>query len=54
MLKIKEKNEIMTIDEIRAYYPKEWVIIANPESDSDFNVIPIYPEKYPKHNLIKT
>ena len=39
MLNIQETTEIMTIDEIRAYYPKEWVIIADTESDSDFNVI---------------
>jgi hypothetical protein len=39
MLKIKEKTEIMTIEEIRACYPKEWVIIADPESDYDFNVM---------------
>jgi hypothetical protein len=38
MLKIKEKTKIMTIEEIRACYPQEWVIIAAPESDSDFNV----------------
>ncbi len=39
MINIEEKAKIMTIDEIRLNYPNEWVIIADIESDSNFNVI---------------
>ena len=29
----------MTIEEIRSRYPREWVLIADTESDEDWNVI---------------
>ena len=39
MIKTENKAKIMTIEEIRLYYPNEWVIIADTESDANFNVI---------------
>ncbi|MBO1351379.1 MAG: hypothetical protein EBE86_030260 [Hormoscilla sp. GUM202] len=32
-------GEILTIAEIRSRYPREWVLIADTESDQDWNVI---------------
>ena len=39
MINTENKAKIMTIEEIRLYYPNEWVIIADTESDANFNVI---------------
>lgn len=39
MVNTKKFVEIMTIEEIRQSYPNQWVIIADTESDEDFNVI---------------
>ena len=39
MITTENKAKIMTIEEIRLYYPNEWVIIADTESDANFNVI---------------
>ena len=39
MINTENKAKIMTIDEICLYYPNEWVIIADTESDANFNVI---------------
>lgn len=35
----KSTDEILTIAEICDRYPREWVLIANPESDDEWNVI---------------
>lgn len=32
-------GEILTIEEIRSRYPREWVLIADTESDDELNVI---------------
>ncbi len=39
MINTENKAKIMTIEEIRLCYPNEWVIIADTESDANFNVI---------------
>ncbi|WP_107667401.1 hypothetical protein [Cyanothece sp. BG0011] len=39
MVNTQKFTQVMTIDEIRATYPNQWVIIADTESDEDFNVI---------------
>jgi hypothetical protein len=39
MINTENKAKIMTIEEIRLSYPNEWVIIADTESDANFNVI---------------
>ena len=39
MINTENKAKIMTIEEIRLTYPNEWVIIADTESDANFNVI---------------
>lgn len=39
MINTENKVKIMTIEDIRHYYPNEWVIIADTESDANFNVI---------------
>lgn len=35
----KPTGEILTIEEIRSRYPREWVLIADTESDDEWNVI---------------
>ena len=32
-------GEILTLEEIRSRYPREWVLIADTESDDEWNVI---------------
>lgn len=39
MVSIQKFAKVMTIEEIRENYPNQWVIIADTESDQDFNVI---------------
>ena len=39
MMNSQKIDQIMTIEEIRHVYPNQWVIIADTESDEDFNVI---------------
>lgn len=41
--------EILTIDEIKAKYPDEWVLVGNPELDSDqLNVLAGLPMLHSK------
>jgi hypothetical protein len=35
----KPTGEILTIEEVRSRYPHEWVLIADTESDDEWNVI---------------
>jgi len=32
-------DEVLTIDEIKKRYDSEWVLVADPELDEDFNVL---------------
>ena len=32
-------DEILTMDEIKKRYDSEWVLVADPELDEDFNVL---------------
>jgi hypothetical protein len=38
-LKIPEKSEILTLEEIQEKYPQQWVLIAYTEEDEYLNVI---------------
>ncbi|PSF37271.1 hypothetical protein C7H19_11175 [Aphanothece hegewaldii CCALA 016] len=33
------EQEVLTISEMRKRYPQEWLLIADTESDDDFNII---------------
>ncbi len=39
MVGTQKFTQVMTIEEIRQTYPNQWVIIADTESDEDFNII---------------
>ena len=38
-IEIPDKREILTLEEIQKRYPRQWVLIVEPELDEDLNVI---------------